>query len=80
MASKGKSQITQKGSKTKRLKKKSERVAQQIIYSRIQRNQMIQEKKMAETKIQKLVSFRLFLLLSPNFSASSQAGGWVGMG
>lgn len=41
---------------------------------------MIQEKKMAKTKIQKLVSFRLSLLLSPNFSASSQAEvglGWV---
>ena len=35
---------------------------------------------MAKTKIQILVPFRLSLLLSPNFSASIQAGGWVGMG
>lgn len=34
---------------------------------------------MAKTKIQKLVSFSQSLLLSPNFSASSRAGGWVGM-
>lgn len=72
--------ITQKGSKTKRLKKKSERLAQQIIILKDPKKSNDSGKKMAKTKIQKLVSFRQSLLLSPNFSASSQAGGWVRMG
>lgn len=72
--------ITQKGSKTKRLKKKSERLAQQIIILKDPKKSNDSGKKMAKTKIQKLVSFRQSLLLSPNFSARSQAGGWVGMG
>lgn len=77
MASKGKSH--RKVLKL-RDKKKSERLAQQIIILKDPKKSNDSGKKMAKTKIQKLVSFRLSLLLSPNFSASGQAGGWVGMG